>query len=201
MNLQKLTVKAQEAVQQAAEIAQSRTHQGIEPPHLLKAFLQDTGGLAATLLDRLDANADTLGALTDRALDALPTVTGASVSGQYVGQELNQVFDAALKEAEALGDEYVATEHLLIALAEVSGPIANALQSQGVTKDTLLGVLQQVRGGQRVADPYAESKYDALNRYARDLNEAARKGTNEKKAALAPLFGPGFSGVGVSGRF
>ncbi|MEM0962463.1 MAG: ATP-dependent chaperone ClpB [Bacteroidota bacterium] len=176
MNLQKLTVKAQEAVQQAAEIAQSRTHQGIEPPHLLKAFLQDTGGLAVTLLDRLDANADTLGALTDRALDALPTVTGASVSGQYVGQELNQVFDAALKEAEALGDDYVATEHLLIALAEVSGPIANALQSQGVTKDTLLGVLQQVRGGQRVADPYAESKYDALNRYARDLNEAARKG-------------------------
>ena len=103
-------------------------------------------------------------------------MTGASVSGQYVGTDLNRAFDAALKEAEALGDEYVATEHLLMALAEGDTPTANALQSQGVTKDALLGVLRDVRGGQRVADPYAESKYDALNRYARDLNEAARKG-------------------------
>ena len=176
MNLQKFTVKAQEAVQAAAEIAQSKNHQGLEPPHLLKAFLQDEGGLVRTLLSRLQANADTLAALADRAVDKLPTVTGASVSGQYVGGDLNKAFDLALKEAEALGDEYVATEHLLIALAEGDGATANALQSQGVTKDALLGVLQQVRGGQRVADPYAESKYDALNRYARDLNEAARKG-------------------------
>ncbi|MEM1116750.1 MAG: ATP-dependent chaperone ClpB [Bacteroidota bacterium] len=176
MNLQKLTVKAQEAVQAALEIAQSTNHQGVEPAHLLKAFLQDEGGLARTLLSRLGANAETLAALTDRALEKLPTVTGASVSGQYVGQDLSKAFDAALKEAEALGDEYVATEHLLMALAAGDGPVANALQSQGVTKDALLGVLQQVRGGQRVQDPYAESKYDALNRYARDLNEAARKG-------------------------
>jgi ATP-dependent Clp protease ATP-binding subunit ClpB len=176
MNLQKFTVKAQEAVQQAAEIAQSKNHQGIEPPHLLKAFLQDEGGLVPTLLSRLGANADTLAALADRAIEKLPTVTGASVSGQYVGTDLNKAFDRALKEAEALGDEYVASEHLLMALAEGDGATANALQSQGVTKDALLGVLQQVRGGQRVADPYAESKYDALNRYARDLNEAARKG-------------------------
>ena len=176
MNLQKFTVKAQEAVQQALEIAQSKNQQGIEPPHLLKAFLQDEGGLALTLLDRLGANAETLSALVDRAIEALPTVTGASVSGQYIGQDLNKAFDAALKEAEALGDEYVATEHLLMALAEGNGPTANALASQGVTKDALLTVLRDVRGGQRVADPYAESKYDALNRYARDLNEAARKG-------------------------
>ena len=82
MNLQKFTVKAQEAVQQALEIAQSKNHQGIEPPHLLKAFLHDEGGLVLTLLDRLGANADTLSALADRAIEKLPTVTGASVSGQ-----------------------------------------------------------------------------------------------------------------------
>ena len=176
MNLQKFTVKAQEAVQAALEIAQSRNHQGVEPPHLLKAFLQDEGGLVPTLLARLGANADTLAALADRALEKLPTVTGASVSGQYVGGDLKKAFDLALEEAETLGDEFVASEHLLMALAQGDGSVANALQSQGVTKEALLSVLQQVRGGQRVQDPYAESKYDALNRYARDLNEAARKG-------------------------
>ena len=176
MNLQKFTVKAQEAVQAALEIAQSKNQQGIEPAHLLKAFLQDEGGLVPTLLSRLQANADTLAALADRAIDKLPTVTGASVSGQYVGADLNRAFDRALAEAEALGDDYVASEHLLMAMADGDGPVANALQSQNVTKERLLEVLREVRGGQRVADPYAESKYDALNRYARDLNEAARTG-------------------------
>jgi ATP-dependent Clp protease ATP-binding subunit ClpB len=176
MNLQKFTVKAQEAVQQAAEIAQSRTHQGIEPAHLLAALLRDEGGLGQTLLQRLGANLDALGARADQALDALPRVSGASVTGQYVANELNAVFDAALAEAEALGDEYVAVEHLLAALAGSAGAVGQALQAQGVTREALLDVLRQVRGGQRVTDPYAESKYDALNRYARDLNEAARKG-------------------------
>ena len=176
MNLQKFTVKAQEAVQAALEIAQSKNQQGLEPAHLLKAFLQDEGGLVPTLLSRLQANADTLAALADRAIDKLPTVTGASVSGQYVGADLNRAFDRALAEAEALGDDYVASEHLLLAMADGDGPVANALQSQNVTKERLLEVLREVRGGQRVADPYAESKYDALNRYARDLNEAARTG-------------------------
>ena len=176
MNLQKFTVKAQEAVQAALEIAQSRNQQGIEPAHLLRAFLQDEGGLVPTLLARLQANPETLAALADRAIDKLPTVTGASVSGQYVSSDLNKVFDRALAQAEGLGDDYVASEHLLMAMAEGEGPVANALQSQGVTKDALLDVLREVRGGQRVQDPYAESRYDALNRYARDLNEAARKG-------------------------
>ena len=177
MNLQKFTVKAQEAVQSALEIAQAKNQQGLEPAHLIKAFLQDEGGLVLTLLSRLQANADTISALADRAIDKLPTVTGASVSGQFVGQDLNKAFDLALVEAEALGDEYVATEHLLMALAQGDGAIAETLRGQGVTKDALLAVLRDVRGGQRVQDPYAESKYDALNRYARDLNEAARTGS------------------------
>ena len=176
MNLQKFTVKAQEAVQAALEIAQSQTHQGIEPPHLAKAFLQEEGGLATTLLQRLGANLDYIATKTDEALDKLPKVSGSSVTGQYVGNTLSKVFDQALKESEKLGDEYVATEHLLIALAEGSGPVAEALKQQKVTKERLLEALQTMRGGQRVTDPYAESKYDALNRYARDLNELARKG-------------------------
>ncbi len=176
MDLQKLTVKAQEAVQAAAETARRRTHQGIEPAHLLSAFLSDDAGLAVTLLRRLGANVEALAQRTDAALDALPRVTGASASGQFVSQPLGALFDAALAEAEALGDEFVATEHLLMALAAAPGAAGDALRAQNVTRDALLGVLKEVRGGQRVQDPYAESKYDALNKYARDLNDAARKG-------------------------
>ncbi len=176
MNLQKFTVKAQEAVQAALEIAASQNHQGVEPPHLMKAFLQDEGSVVRTLLQRLNANLDFLTTKADQALDKLPTVSGASVSGQYVGNDLNRVFDRALKEAEGLQDEYVATEHLLLAMAEDESPIGEALREQSVTKDRVLEAMRAMRGGQRVQDPYAESKYDALNRYARDLNEAARKG-------------------------
>ncbi len=176
MDLQKLTVKAQEAVQAAAETARRRTHPAIEPAHLLSAFLADDAGLAVTLLRGLGANLDALAARTDAALDALPRVTGASVSGQSISGALNAVFDAALKEAGALTDDYVATEHLLMALAAAPGPAGDALRQQNATRDAILGALAGVRGGQRVQDPYAESKYDALNKYARDLNEAARKG-------------------------
>ncbi|MCH7637860.1 MAG: ATP-dependent chaperone ClpB [Bacteroidetes bacterium] len=176
MNLQKFTVKAQEAVQAAMEIAQSHTHQGIETPHLMKAFLQEEGGLVTTILQRLNANIDYISTKTDEALEKLPKVSGASVTGQYVGNELNKVFDRALKEADKLGDAYVATEHLLIAMAEAKDAIAEALANQEVTRERILEILKDVRGGQSVMDPYAESKYDALNRYARDLNDLARKG-------------------------
>ncbi|MEL7171020.1 MAG: Clp protease N-terminal domain-containing protein, partial [Bacteroidota bacterium] len=176
MNFQKFTVKAQEAVQAALDLAQSRQHQGLEPAHLLKAFLNDEGGLARTLLGKLGANLDYLDAKTDAALDALPKVSGASVSGQYLGTGAKALFDTALAEAETLNDEYVATEHLLLALAQDRGAVGQAMQQQGATKAALLTALQETRGSQRVQDPYAESKYDALNRYARDLNDLAAKG-------------------------
>jgi len=176
MNLQKFTVKAQEAVQTALEIAAGLSHQGVEPPHVMKAFLDDEGSVVRTLLSRLNANLDFIATKTDQALDMLPKVSGASVSGQYVGSDLNKVFDRALKEAEGLGDEYVATEHLLLAMTESNDAVGRALKEQNVTKARVLDAMKQMRGGQRVTDPYAEAKYEALNRYARDLNELARKG-------------------------
>ncbi len=176
MNFQKFTEKAREAVQAALDLAQSLNHQAVEPPHLLKAFLQEPGGLVPTLLQGMGANLDYLTTKTDEALAALPRVSGASVSGQFVGADLNKVFDDALKQSEAMDDEYVATEHLLLALAESAGRTGDALRAQSVTKAKLLDALKQMRGGQRVTDPYAESRYDALNRYATDLNAQARKG-------------------------
>ena len=176
MNLQKFTVKAQEAVQKATEIAASANHQGVEPPHLLKAFLGDPNSIVMSILGRLGANADFLGTKADEAMAKLPVVTGASVSGQYVGETLKKVFDRALAEAELLGDEYISSEHLLVGLAESKGDVGQAMRDQGVSKEAILNVLKDVRGGQRATDQYAESRYEALKRYARDLNELARKG-------------------------
>ncbi len=176
MNLQKFTVKAQEAVQKALEIAQGRNHQHLEPPHLMKAFLADPTGIVVTILQKLGANADYLDAKTDQALDKLPVVTGASVSGQYVGQDAKKVFDRALAEAELLQDEYVSSEHLLIALAASKDGVGQALGDQGVTKEAILAILKDVRGSQRVTDPHAEDRYQALERFTRNLNDLARQG-------------------------
>ncbi len=176
MNLQKFTVKAQEAVQRAAEIAQSRTHQGLDPAHLASAFLADDGGLALTLVQRAGAAVPALAGRVDAVLGGLPRVSGASVSGQFMTPALNAVFDDALARAEALGDAFVSTEHLLLALAASPGPTGDAFRAQAVTPEALLAALTETRGGQRATDAYAESRYDALNRYARDLNAAAAKG-------------------------
>ncbi len=176
MNLQKFTVKAQEAVQKGMEIAAAQNHQGIEPPHILKAFLTDPESIVMSILQRLEVDTTTLEHEVEDAISKLPVVTGSSVSGQYLGEGLKKVFDRALAEAEVLGDDYISTEHLLVALAESKEAAGEALRKQGVEKETVLNVLKDVRGGQRVSDQHAESRYEALKRFARDLNEAARKG-------------------------
>ncbi|HAY35642.1 MAG: ATP-dependent chaperone ClpB [Bacteroidetes Order II. Incertae sedis bacterium] len=176
MNLQKFTIKAQEVVKTASEMAASRNHQGVEPAHLLNAFLADSSGIVVTMLNKLEASIDLLMAKTEQSMDKLPKVTGASVSGQYVGSDAKKVFDRALAEAQQLQDEYVASEHLLIALASSNEDIGIALQSQGVTKDRILGILKDVRGSEKVTDQHAESRYQALERYTRNLNDLASKG-------------------------
>ena len=176
MNLQKFTLKAQEAVQKGTEVAASRNHQGIEPPHIAKAFLSDPESIVMSILQRLEAPVEQLDREIDQALDKLPVVTGSSVSGQYIGQDLKKVLDRALAEAEVLGDEFISTEHLLVALAESKDPSGESLRKFGVTKESILSVLKDIRGGQRVTDQHAESRYEALKRYARDLNELARMG-------------------------
>jgi ATP-dependent Clp protease ATP-binding subunit ClpB len=176
MNLQKYTVKAQEAVQKATEIASSNNHQGIEPPHLLEAFLSDPDSIAVSILRRIGAGIDRLRRAADEAMEALPAVTGASVSDQYLGDELKKVFDRARAEADVMGDEYVSTEHLLVGLVESKGAVGQALRDQGASKEQVEEVLEDVRGGQSADDPHAESRYEALDRFARDLNDLARRG-------------------------
>lgn len=175
MNLNKFTLKAQEAIQKALELAQSGNNQALEPAHVLKAFLIDGDNIVITLLNKLGASMKVVEVSTDGALNKLPKVQGASVSGQYLSATTKEAFDIAQKESTALGDEYISSEHVLLGLVQTKGEIADVLNDQGVTKDNILKVLNDVRGGQTVDDPNAESRYGALKRYARDLNELAEK--------------------------
>lgn len=175
MNLNKYTLKAQEVVQQALELAQSGNNQAMEPVHVMKAFLMDSDNIVHTLFNKLGTNTAGIEKVVDISLSRLPRVEGASVSGQYLSPNLKSVLDTAQKEATALGDQYISSEHVLIGLVQVKDEISTILTDQGVTKDNIIKILDDVRGGHKVDDPNAESRFASLDKYARDLNELAEK--------------------------
>jgi ATP-dependent Clp protease ATP-binding subunit ClpB len=177
MNFNKFTVKSQEAVQNAQEIATSYGNQIIEPEHLLAALLQDSEGTVVPILQKAGANVNFLKIKMNELLDRLPKVSGAGLGNQNISQGLGRVFERAQKQAQDLRDEYVSTEHLLLGLIEASDSNAGRLlRDQGVTTEMIFAVLKDIRGNQRVTDQNPEEKYQALERYGRDLNELARKG-------------------------
>jgi len=171
----KLTLKAQEAVQSAQALADRESQQQIEPEHLLVTLLQQQDGIVGPVLGKLGARAEAIRRDAEAEIQRLPKVTGAG--GQYVSPRLKAVLDAAWAEAERLKDEYCSTEHLLIGLAqEKDGAAGRILRQAGATHDAIYRALVDVRGSQRVTDPNPEEKYQALERYSRDLTELARKG-------------------------
>src|SRR5687768_11034199 len=175
MRLDKFTVKAQEAVQAAQSIAERLGHQALEPEHLLAALLQQKEGVVSPLLGKLGARPEALAQQLQSDLARVPQVSGGG--GPYLGERLRKALERAQSEAERLRDDYVSTEHLLIALAqEADGAAARALKTAGATPEALYRGLVDVRGTQRVTDQNPEDKYQALQKYARDLTEAARKG-------------------------
>ena len=171
----KLTEKSQEVLQEAQALAQDRSHNQIEPEHLLYALLAQEDGLARAILSKLGVPPDGVLERTKAELDKLPKVYGG---GQvYVSPKLNEVIQRAFSEAGRLKDEYVSVEHLLLALSDVDGTGAHrVLREFGLTRDRLYEAISQVRGSHRVTDPNPESKYQALERYGRDLTELARQG-------------------------
>ena len=176
MNFQKFTIKSQEAVQNAQEIAASYGNQSIEPEHLLAALVQDSEGVIVPILQKIGTNINYVKIKVSEAVEKLPKVSGAGVGNQHIGQNLAQLFDVALKEAQSLKDEYVSTEHLLLALVSGKSTAVQLLMGQGVTKDQIYKALKDIRGTQRVTDQTPEEKYQSLQRFGRDLNELARKG-------------------------
>jgi ATP-dependent Clp protease ATP-binding subunit ClpB len=176
MRLDKLTIKAREAVQAAHELAGSRGHQELTPEHLLLALLDQQDGVTGALLRKVGIDPSQVRQAGHSALDAQPQVRGSSAD-IYVGRRLTDLFEEATKQSKEFKDEYVSSEHLLLALvAKDFGPASRALKDAGVRKDALLKALAEVRGTQRVTDPEAEGKYQALAKYTRDLTELARNG-------------------------
>src|SRR2546427_651460 len=175
MRLDKLTVKAQEALQAAQALASEHGHQSIEPEHLLHALVAQKDGVVAPILGKLGVRADPLASQVDAALEKIPQVRGGS--GQYMGERLREALERAQKQAESMKDEYVSTEHLLVAIAQDrDGAASHALAAAGVTPDAIFKALVDVRGTQRVTDQNPEDKYQALQRYSKDLTDAARRG-------------------------
>src|SRR2546428_7718447 len=175
MRLDKFTVKAQEALQAAQALADQHNHQAIEPEHVLVTLLQQREGVVGPVLAKLGARPEAIQRELTLALDKLPAVKGAS--GQYLGERTRQALERAQAEAERLKDEYISTEHLLLALAqERDGAAGRVLAANGVGPEAIYKALVEVRGTQRVTDPNPEEKYQALQRYSRALTDLARRG-------------------------
>src|SRR5712664_324657 len=172
----RLTVKAAEALQQAASLARSKGNPVINDAHLFDALLQQEEGIVVPLLQKAGLNVTQLQAETEREIERFPKQSGGGVE-PTLARELSRVLDRADEDAKSLGDAYVSTEHLLLALAEEKGTSARQLLSaQGISRKDLLAALEGVRGAHRVTDQEPESKYQALQRFTRDLTEIARKG-------------------------
>ncbi|HEX2442432.1 MAG TPA: ATP-dependent chaperone ClpB [Vicinamibacterales bacterium] len=176
MNIQKYTEKAQESVIAAQRMADEKNNPQIEPEHVLVALLEQREGIVPEILRKVNVDPPAIARAVRAEVDKLPTAYGGSQAG--LSPRTRAVADAAEAEAQRLKDEYVSTEHLLLAIAAEGGrsPAARVLQKQGVTGDRILEAMTAVRGSQRVTDQNPEAKYQALERYGRDLTDLARKG-------------------------
>ena len=175
MNFNKFTVKAQEAVQAALELAQNRNHQAVEPGHILFSLISDPENITVSIIQKIGGSVPAIKTRLETLLNGYPVVKGASVSGQYLSGATKQLFDHAQQEASRIGDEYISSEHLLLGIGLMKNDAGPLLRDQGISRDTILNVLKDLRGSQRVDDPNAESRYQALKKYARDLNELAEQ--------------------------
>ncbi|HZI17585.1 MAG TPA: ATP-dependent chaperone ClpB [Pyrinomonadaceae bacterium] len=174
MRLDRYTLRGQEAIQSAIEVAERNQNQQVEPEHLLLAMLEQPEGVVRPILGKTGANLQVVLNDLQAAVARFPKVQGGQ---QYFSPRISQVFASSQKEAERMQDEYVSTEHLLLAVAaEKDGAAGRILRQHGVTSEDLSKVVEQMRGGARVTDQNAEANYQALSKYAKDLTELARAG-------------------------
>jgi ATP-dependent Clp protease ATP-binding subunit ClpB len=172
---EKLTVKAQEAIQHAQDVAERHGHQQLVPLHLLEALLQEEGGIVRPLLQKIGANVGQLETMVASELSRLPKVSGGNVQ-LAASPAMGKVLEQAQKLADQMKDSFVSTEHLLLALAQSGEAAQRLLDLNGIREADLLAALKTVRGTQQVVDQNPEDKYQALQRYAADLVELARQG-------------------------
>lgn len=189
MRFDRFTQRAQEAIAQSQEILQRYKHSQLDAEHLLLALLEQAEGAIAQILERLGVDVEMIKRRLDQVLSTTPPTYlpgGASQAQIYVTPRVKRVIDVAMEESRRLGDEYLSTEHLFLAiLAEGGGAASAILQDAGVTKERAYKAMEEIRGGQKVTDPQAETKYRVLERYGRDLTQLAREGR------LDPVIGRG----------
>jgi ATP-dependent Clp protease ATP-binding subunit ClpB len=175
MNIEKYTLKSREALENAQALADRMGNQELQPEHLLSALMEDAGGVTVRILQKLDVDVDQARAAVQAEVGRFPKVSGAP--GQlYASPALRDIFNRAESEAKQLKDEFISVEHLLVAILRAGDKGAGILKEYGVTADSVLGAMQEIRGSQRVTDENPEDKYQALERYSRDLTELARQG-------------------------
>jgi ATP-dependent Clp protease ATP-binding subunit ClpB len=175
MRFDKFTLKSQELIKNAQSLANQYNNQQIEPEHLLCAMLTEKESVAVSIIRKLGISPETIARKTTRSVDKLPKVSGGAES--YFSLRSRSVLEAAFSQASKMKDEYVSIEHIFIALSEEKkGESARILNQNGITKDNILKVLMDIRGSQRITDPNPEEKYQALDRFSRDLTELARLG-------------------------
>src|ERR1039457_5078862 len=174
----KFTVKAQEAVQRANELASEHGNPELAPAHLLAALVEDKEGIVAPVLEKIGIGPQAVLSDVYKEMEKLPKVSGSGGAQQPgMSSQVNQLLEGSFKEANTFKDEYVSTEHMLLALTDLKrDPTRDLLVRHGATHDAILKALTAVRGSQRITDQNPEAKYQALERYARDLNEQARRG-------------------------
>lgn len=176
MRLDRLTQKSQEAMQLAQEIVRERNHTQLEPEHLMSALIDQDDSLVRRIMTRTGADPADVSRELSKAIDSLPKVFGEDAQ-IYASTALQKILDQAWQEAQKLKDEYISVEHLLLAMIGGTGKkVADILASAGLQRDAVLEAMAAVRGGQRVTDPDPESKYEALERYSKDLTRLARDG-------------------------
>jgi ATP-dependent Clp protease ATP-binding subunit ClpB len=174
MDNEKLTIKAQEALNEATSIAQKGDHSQVEVEHLLLALLRQEGGIVLPIVDKIGADSAKLIGSVQALVDKQPKIYGEAAQ-LYFSSAASRILAKAETEAASLKDEFVSAEHILIAIAVSDGKAAELLKKAGVTKNAILGALKQVRGNTRVTDQNPEEKYQVLDKYCRDLTALARQ--------------------------
>ncbi|MGD8943125.1 MAG: ATP-dependent chaperone ClpB, partial [Desulfobacterales bacterium] len=177
MRFDKFTIKSQELIQNAQSLASQLNNQQIEPEHLLAAMLDVNDGIAVAMLRKLGASPGEIAQEVKAAVDRLPKISGSASTEVYISPRSKAILEMAFSEATKMKDEYVSIEHILLAISEETvGEAAKILARAGVTRDAILHGLQEIRGKQRITDPNPEDKYQALEKFSRDLTDLARLG-------------------------
>ncbi len=179
MRFDRFTERAQEAAQRAAEIIQRYGHNQIDTEHILLALIEQPGGVIPQILEKLSVSPEALTERLDATLRASPkaNIFGGGAGQIFITPRVKRIIDLANEEANRLKDEYISTEHIFLAiLTERNTPAARILECAGLTRDRVYAAIQDLRGGQRVTDPQAETRYRTLEKYSRDLTQLAREG-------------------------